>query len=92
MATREAGLAALRAEIVACRACPRLVAWREHVAQEKVARFAAETYWGRPVTAFGDPHARVLIVGLAPAAHGGNRTGRSSPATAPATRELVDAT
>ncbi|HEX2756659.1 MAG TPA: uracil-DNA glycosylase, partial [Candidatus Limnocylindrales bacterium] len=69
-------LAALTAEIVACRACPRLVAWREQVAHEKVARFRDETYWGRPVPGFGDPGARILIVGLAPAAHGGNRTGR----------------
>ena len=76
MAARDAGLAALRAEIVACRACPRLVAWRERVARERVARFADETYWGRPLPGFGDPAARVLIVGLAPAAHGGNRTGR----------------
>jgi uracil-DNA glycosylase family 4 len=53
-----------------------LVAWRELVAQQKVARFAAEPYWGRPVPGFGDPAARILIVGLAPAAHGGNRTGR----------------
>jgi uracil-DNA glycosylase family 4 len=67
---------ALTAEIVACRRCPRLVEWRERVAREKVARFAAETYWGRPVPGFGDPDARVLLVGLAPAAHGGNRTGR----------------
>lgn len=74
--SREAGLAALTAEIVACRACPRLVEWRERVAREKVARHAAETYWGRPLPGFGDPAARVLIVGLAPAAHGGNRTGR----------------
>ena len=74
--SREAGLAALTAEIVACRACPRLVAWRERVAHEKVARHAEETYWGRPLPGFGDPAARVLIVGLAPAAHGGNRTGR----------------
>ena len=74
--SREAGLAALTAEIVACRACPRLVAWRELVAREKVARHATETYWGRPLPGFGDPAARVLIVGLAPAAHGGNRTGR----------------
>ena len=73
---REHGLAALRAEIVACRACPRLVAWRETVARDKVARFATETYWGRPLPGFGDPAARVVIVGLAPAAHGGNRTGR----------------
>jgi uracil-DNA glycosylase family 4 len=69
-------LAAIEREIVACRACPRLVAWRERVAREKVARFADETYWGRPVPGFGDPSARVLILGLAPAAHGGNRTGR----------------
>jgi uracil-DNA glycosylase family 4 len=74
--SREAGLAVLTAEIVACRACPRLVAWRERVAREKVARHAGETYWGRPLPGFGDPAARVLIVGLAPAAHGGNRTGR----------------
>jgi uracil-DNA glycosylase family 4 len=63
-------------EIVACRACPRLVEWRERVAREKVARFADQEYWGRPVPGFGDPAGRVLIVGLAPAAHGGNRTGR----------------
>ncbi|MBA2381582.1 MAG: uracil-DNA glycosylase, partial [Chloroflexi bacterium] len=73
---RRAALTALTAEIVACRACPRLVAWRELVAVEKVARFRDETYWGRPVPGFGDPRARILIVGLAPAAHGGNRTGR----------------
>jgi uracil-DNA glycosylase family 4 len=66
----------LTAEIVACRRCPRLVAWRERVAGEKVARFRDEAYWGRPVPGFGDPEARILIVGLAPAAHGGNRTGR----------------
>ena len=71
-----AALAALTAEIVACRGCPRLVAWREQVAREKVARFRDETYWGRPVPGFGDPDARILVVGLAPAAHGGNRTGR----------------
>ncbi len=70
------GLAALTAEIVACRRCPRLVAWRERVAREKVARFRDETYRGRPVPGFGDPDARILLVGLAPAAHGGNRTGR----------------
>jgi uracil-DNA glycosylase family 4 len=63
-------------EVVGCRACPRLVAWREQVARDKVARFADETYWGRPVPGFGDPRATVAIVGLAPAAHGGNRTGR----------------
>jgi uracil-DNA glycosylase len=66
----------IRDDVVVCRACPRLVAWRERVAREKVARFAEEEYWGRPVPGFGDPGARVLIVGLAPAAHGGNRTGR----------------
>ncbi|HEV3225589.1 MAG TPA: uracil-DNA glycosylase [Acidimicrobiales bacterium] len=63
-------------EVVECRACPRLVAWRERVAQEKVARYRDHDYWGRPVPGFGDPAARVVIVGLAPAAHGGNRTGR----------------
>ena len=69
-------LADLTAEIVGCRACPRLVEWREEVAREKRASFRDEEYWGRPVPGFGDPHARVLVVGLAPAAHGGNRTGR----------------
>ena len=69
-------LAAIGEEVVGCRACPRLVAWREQVAAEKVARFADQRYWGRPVPGFGDPGARVLVVGLAPAAHGGNRTGR----------------
>jgi uracil-DNA glycosylase len=64
------------AEVVQCRRCPRLVEWRERVAREKVARFADEEYWGRPVPGFGDPGARILVVGLAPAAHGGNRTGR----------------
>ncbi len=75
-ATDREALAALTAEIVACRLCPRLVAWREQVAREKVARFRDETYWGRPVPGFGDPDGRMLLVGLAPAAHGGNRTGR----------------
>jgi len=69
-------LPALTAEIVECRACPRLVAWREEVAREKRASFRDEEYWGRPVPGFGDPAARLLLVGLAPAAHGGNRTGR----------------
>jgi uracil-DNA glycosylase family 4 len=66
----------LTGEIVDCRACPRLVAWRETVAADKVARYRDEPYWGRPVPGFGDPGARILVVGLAPAAHGGNRTGR----------------
>lgn len=66
----------LRDEVVHCRACPRLVDWRERVAREKRAAFADEDYWGRPVPGFGDPRARLLIVGLAPAAHGANRTGR----------------
>jgi uracil-DNA glycosylase family 4 len=69
-------LAQLNACIIACRACPRLVAWREQVAQEKRAAYKDEDYWGRPVPGFGDLQARVLICGLAPAAHGGNRTGR----------------
>ncbi|GGX40947.1 uracil-DNA glycosylase [Streptomyces chartreusis] len=59
-----------------CRACPRLVDWREEVARTKRAAFADQTYWGRPVPGFGPPDARLLIIGLAPAAHGGNRTGR----------------
>ena len=71
-----AALVALTAEIVACRRCPRLVEWRERVAREKVRRFRDESYWGRPVPGFGDPEARILLIGLAPAAHGGNRTGR----------------
>jgi uracil-DNA glycosylase len=69
-------LAALEREIVACRLCPRLVAWREKVAREKKAAYSGETYWGRPVPGFGDPQAKVVVLGLAPAAHGANRTGR----------------
>lgn len=69
-------LQAIEDEVVACRACPRLVEWRERVAREKRAAFADEEYWGRPVPGFGDPAARLVIVGLAPAAHGANRTGR----------------
>ena len=69
-------LARVTAEVVDCRACPRLVAWRELVAIEKRASFADEEYWGRPVPGLGDAEARLLVVGLAPAAHGGNRTGR----------------
>jgi uracil-DNA glycosylase family 4 len=66
----------LERELTACRRCPRLVAWRELVARERRAAFAGEEYWGRPVPGFGDPQARVMLLGLAPAAHGGNRTGR----------------
>ena len=69
-------MASLTDEIVNCRACPRLVAWREQVGRDKRASFADETYWARPVPGFGDPEASVLVAGLAPAAHGGNRTGR----------------
>ncbi|KAA1025608.1 uracil-DNA glycosylase [Pseudonocardia sp. EV170527-09] len=69
-------LAVLDQRISECRACPRLVEWREKVAREKRAAFRDETYWGRPVPGFGPPDARMLIVGLAPAAHGANRTGR----------------
>jgi uracil-DNA glycosylase len=72
----ERSLARLEEEVTHCRRCPRLVAWREQVAREKRASFAGEEYWGRPVPGFGDPAARVLVLGLAPAAHGGNRTGR----------------
>jgi uracil-DNA glycosylase family 4 len=67
-------LLALR--VISCELCPRLVQWRRQVARQKVRRFAQEEYWGRPVPGFGDPRARLLVVGLAPAAHGANRTGR----------------
>ena len=73
---RAARLAVLDAEVADCRRCPRLVAWREQTAHDKVLRYRDETYWCRPVPGFGDPVARILIVGLAPAANGGNRTGR----------------
>jgi uracil-DNA glycosylase family 4 len=66
----------LVADITTCRRCPRLVAWREEVASRRVARHRHSVYWGRPVPGFGDPAARLLLLGLAPAAHGGNRTGR----------------
>ncbi|GAA5043367.1 uracil-DNA glycosylase family protein [Nocardia callitridis] len=69
-------IAELDGEVAECRACPRLVAWRERVAQDKRAAFRDETYWGRAVPGFGPDNARLLLVGLAPAAHGGNRTGR----------------
>ncbi len=71
-----AGLETLRDEIVACRRCPRLVEWRESVAEAKRAAYADQEYWGRAVPGFGDPAATVIVVGLAPAAHGANRTGR----------------
>jgi len=72
----ESELDAIERELVACRRCPHLVAWRDQVAREKRAAFRDDDYWGRPVPAFGDPRARILVVGLAPAAHGANRTGR----------------
>ncbi len=71
-----ADLAELEAKVTRCRRCPRLVAWREQVAREKRASFADWDYWGRPLPGFGDPAARILVLGLAPAAHGANRTGR----------------
>ncbi|MGA9746495.1 MAG: uracil-DNA glycosylase [Nocardioides sp.] len=70
------GLASLSAAVSVCRACDRLVEWREDVAAHKRASFAQEPYWGRPIAGWGDPEPAVLVVGLAPAAHGGNRTGR----------------
>jgi uracil-DNA glycosylase len=73
---RTAALAELAEEVHACRRCPRLVAWREAEAADPPKRYRGEAYWGRPVSGFGDPAARILIVGLAPAAHGANRTGR----------------
>ncbi|MGC2289715.1 MAG: uracil-DNA glycosylase [Thermoplasmata archaeon] len=66
----------LRDEVLACRRCPRLVVYRERVAHEKKKQFRGDTYWGRPVPGFGDPGARLVLIGLAPAAHGSNRTGR----------------
>jgi uracil-DNA glycosylase family 4 len=71
-----AGLDAVQRDVVTCTLCPRLVAWRELVAIQKVARYRDEPYWGRPVPGFGDPNARIVLVGLAPGAHGANRTGR----------------
>jgi uracil-DNA glycosylase family 4 len=82
MSGRSRGTSSVRAltllenEIVECRRCPRLVEWREQVAREKVRRFEDWSYWGKPVPGFGDPNAQLLVIGLAPAAHGGNRTGR----------------
>ena len=71
-----ASIGEVQERVVACRACPRLVEWREETARVKRRMYREEDYWGRPLAAFGDPDARLLIVGLAPAAHGGNRTGR----------------
>ncbi len=82
MATKEKqkpfadSIAILQQEITECRRCPRLVEWREQIARDKVKRFQADDYWGRPVPSLGNAAARLLIIGLAPAAHGGNRTGR----------------
>ncbi len=73
---RQESVAAINREITACRACPRLTEWREQVAVEKRAAYADETYWGKPVPGFGDAEARLMVIGLAPAAHGANRTGR----------------
>ena len=74
--TDREGLALLAGEVSTCRACPRLVAWREKTAREKRLSFQGDEYWGRPISGYGDPDARILVLGLAPAAHGGNRTGR----------------
>lgn len=73
---RKSPLTVLRDTIIACEQCPRLVAWRRHIAREKRAAYRDQEYWGKPVPGFGDPAARLLVCGLAPAAHGGNRTGR----------------
>jgi uracil-DNA glycosylase family 4 len=73
---KKLGIERLQSTIIRCSKCPRLVKWREQVAHDKVRRFADQQYWGKPIPSFGDPMARVLLVGLAPAAHGGNRTGR----------------
>ncbi len=74
-ATRDT-LTKLRGEIEQCRACPRLVRWRESVAVERRAAYRDEKYWGKPIAGFGDPDARIIVLGLAPGAHGANRTGR----------------
>jgi uracil-DNA glycosylase len=76
LAATAASLDELDGRSSVCRACPRLVAWREETAVTKRASYAAEEYWGRPITGWGPPDARIAVVGLAPAAHGGNRTGR----------------
>ncbi len=76
MDERAAALSVLEQRITACRSCPRLVRWREEVAAERRAAYRDDVYWGRPVPGWGDPAARIVVVGLAPAAHGANRTGR----------------
>jgi len=76
MAAQVPDLAELQLGLTHCRRCPRLVAWREAVAENPPLRYRGQEYWARPVPSFGDPHARLMVVGLAPAAHGGNRTGR----------------
>lgn len=76
MAAQVPDLAELQLELTHCRRCPRLVAWREAIAENPPLRYRGQEYWARPVPSFGDPHARLMVVGLAPAAHGGNRTGR----------------
>src|ERR1700694_1668281 len=81
---RQAALKRLAREVVACRLCPRLVEYRERVAREKRRAYLDWEYWGKPVPGFGDPDAGILIVGLAPAAHGANRTGRMFTAARPA--------
>ena len=74
--SRTAAFERIERQVIACRRCPRLVAWREQAAANPPRRFRGEAYWARPVPAWGDPRGRILLVGLAPAAHGGNRTGR----------------
>src|SRR5262245_21046723 len=69
-------ISSLQDRIIACHQCPRLVEWREKIAREKVRRFSDQEYWGKPVPSLGDQRARLLVLVLAPAAHGGNRTGR----------------
>ncbi len=73
---KQQALAEITAEVIDCRRCPRLVAWREEVAANPRSSYRGEVYWGRPISGFGDPEARIVVAGLAPAAHGGNRTGR----------------
>lgn len=76
LSVRVSALGGLERDVVVCRTCPRLVEWRERVAVEKRASYREDEYWGRPIPGFGDPRARIVVLGLAPAAHGANRTGR----------------